>query len=1147
MNDRSTRAKVAALLRERAVAVRTPHALSYGQRSMWLLHRMAPDSAAYHIAFTARVEGGLDAGRFQEALLSLVARHPALRSTFGEVDGEDVQTVRGWLDPGFEETAAHGWPEERLRSAIEASYARPFTPQDGPLIRAALWHTASDETVLLLVVHHLVADFRSLELALGELSELYEALGEGRPARLSGTPAPYTDHVAHQRAFLAGEDGRRARQHWHRTLAGELPVTRWPAFRTDPGAEHSSGESIHFDLDDVLAKRLHAFARRENVTVYAVLASAFTVLVARTSGQEDVLIGTPVAGRTVPSAAGTFGYFTDPVVLRTDLGDRPSFTTLVRRTRRTVIEALEHQEYPFELLVEELAPRRAPGVNPVFQSMFIHQKPREFPGLAALHWGATPAGASMDPIPWGGVGLRPYRLAQQEGQLDLLLETIEDGDRLLATLKYRPTVFSARAAHDLVERFCMLLGAALEDPDRSVALLPFAEVRPQGGAARAARPAPTAGDSLLRRFADSVARHADRPATRFRGRELTYRDLDESGAAWAERLRAEGVGPGDRVALLLEPSLHTVTAVVATLKRGAAYVPLDPHNPAARLRFLLADCGARVVLTTRNLAPLIEDADPDLRVLTMDEHEDPIGTGSVSGAPSDTPAPGAGDLLYTVYTSGSTGAPKGIDVEHGNVLALLDAMREHIEPDAGAVWTLFHSTAFDVSVWELWGSLLSGACLVVVPADVARAPDAVRALLVEERVTHLNQTPSALHGLAAEVGRRGSDGLVLRHTFSCGELLTAELARSSLGWCGTLWNLYGPAETTVCVTAHAVEAEDCGGVSVPVGVALSHAETYVLDAHRQPVPAEVTGELYVGGPAVARGYHNRAELNRERYLADPFTADGGRMYRTGDLARVNADGLVEILGRVDNQVKVSGYRIELEEIEAVLDRDPEVERSVVLVEGAHDDGRRLTACVVPVPGGRPEEAALRARLRGELPEYMLPASFVVLDALPLNPNQKVDRGELARRVAERRSAAPAAAAPAPVGAAGLERTVAGVWERVLRREGVGPTDNFFDLGGTSMLLLRVHSDLSELPGGSGLAVSELFAYTTVAAQARRLRAGERNTAGDPAPARAAGPDGDAPSAGRRRAAMRRNTGGNRAALRRDHRGQRDHTIGENDA
>ncbi|MFD9515767.1 amino acid adenylation domain-containing protein [Streptomyces sp. NPDC059979] len=1147
MNDRSTRAKVAALLRERAVAVRTPHALSYGQRSMWLLHRMAPDSAAYHIAFTARVEGGLDAGRFQEALLSLVARHPALRSTFGEVDGEDVQTVRGWLDPGFEETAAHGWPEERLRSAIEASYARPFTPQDGPLIRAALWHTASDETVLLLVVHHLVADFRSLELALGELSELYEALGEGRPARLSGTPAPYTDHVAHQRAFLAGEDGRRARQHWHRTLAGELPVTRWPAFRTDPGAEHSSGESIHFDLDDVLAKRLHAFARRENVTVYAVLASAFTVLVARTSGQEDVLIGTPVAGRTVPSAAGTFGYFTDPVVLRTDLGDRPSFTSLVRRTRRTVIEALEHQEYPFELLVEELAPRRAPGVNPVFQSMFIHQKPREFPGLAALHWGATPAGASMDPIPWGGVGLRPYRLAQQEGQLDLLLETIEDGDRLLATLKYRPTVFSARAAHDLVERFCMLLGAALEDPDRSVVLLPFAEVRPQGGAARAARPAPTAGDSLLRRFADSVARHADRPATRFRGRELTYRDLDESGAAWAERLRAEGVGPGDRVALLLEPSLHTVTAVVATLKRGAAYVPLDPHNPAARLRFLLADCGARVVLTTRNLAPLIEDADPDLRVLTMDEHEDPIGTGSVSGAPSDTPAPGAGDLLYTVYTSGSTGAPKGIDVEHGNVLALLDAMREHIEPDAGAVWTLFHSTAFDVSVWELWGSLLSGACLVVVPADVARAPDAVRALLVEERVTHLNQTPSALHGLAAEVGRRGSDGLVLRHTFSCGELLTAELARSSLGWCGTLWNLYGPAETTVCVTAHAVEAEDCGGVSVPVGVALSHAETYVLDAHRQPVPAEVTGELYVGGPAVARGYHNRAELNRERYLADPFTADGGRMYRTGDLARVNADGLVEILGRVDNQVKVSGYRIELEEIEAVLDRDPEVERSVVLVEGAHDDGRRLTACVVPVPGGRPEEAALRARLRGELPEYMLPASFVVLDALPLNPNQKVDRGELARRVAERRSAAPAAAAPAPVGAAGLERTVAGVWERVLRREGVGPTDNFFDLGGTSMLLLRVHSDLSELPGGSGLAVSELFAYTTVAAQARRLRAGERNTAGDPAPARAAGPDGDAPSAGRRRAAMRRNTGGNRAALRRDHRGQRDHTIGENDA
>ncbi|WP_381800542.1 amino acid adenylation domain-containing protein [Streptomyces niveus] len=1138
MTQLALRKRIEAELRRRAAPARTEHPLSYGQRSMWLLHRLDPAGAAYNIAFATRATGALDPAAFHDALRSLAGRHEALRTTFAERDGEARQIVHGWLEPGFTVTDTAGWSAERLDGAVRASYRQPFDAVNGPLVRAEIFRSAPDEAVLLLVIHHLVADFWSLELLLDELATLY--LGErGKGGgRLPEGNTPYHSFVSRQDAYLSADTGARDAAYWHGRLAGDLDVTRWPAFRTDPGQEGEPGASEYFRLDDELAARVFAFARRENTTPYIVQLTAFQALIARCTGENDVRVGAPVSGRTDPALHGCVGYFTDPVVLRADLGGEPSFADLLRRTRTTVTEALEHQDYPFERLVRELAPRRVPGVNPVFQSLFVYQKPQRFPGLAALHWGGRDP--AHDPaVPWADLRLHPYRLPQQEGQLDLMLEVVEDGQRLKGALKYRPALFSQAAVRELIDSFRALLGAALDHPERSVADLAPATAAP--GAPRAADAAPepaiAADDSVLRRFEASAAKHPGRPAVRCGDRELTYRELDLLGERWAAALHARGVRGGDRVALLIEPSVDTLVALIGTLKAGAAYVPLDPHHPPARLAMLFADCGASTALTTRALAPLLADVGPGVQVLLLDD-EPPAGE---LPAPR-RPGPTAHDLLYTVYTSGSTGVPKGIDVEHRNVLSLLEAMGEHIEPDPEAVWTLFHSTAFDVSVWELWGALLSGACLVVIPADVARAPDAFRRLLVAERVTHLNQTPSALHSLAGEVASAGSAGLVLRHTFACGELLSADLGRSALDWCGKLWNLYGPAETTVCVTAREVRREDCGGTSVPVGNPLANAHIYILDGYGRPLPAEVTGELYIGGQAVARGYLDRPALLKERYLPDPFTDDGGRMYRSGDLARVNADGLIEILGRADNQVKISGYRIELEEIEAVLDRQEGVDRSIVLVEGGGADVRRLTACVAPDghSARTPDAAALRTALQELLPSYMIPTSFVFVDAMPLNPNQKVDRGELARRVAATRTRPADDVRPA---GDSVEQAVADAWRQVLRQDAVRPGDNFFDIGGTSLLLLQLHTRLLGIPGVTPISVSELFDCPSVETQAARL-----------SPARA--PSGSFPpeaepsvgEAGRGRAALRRtaNREGNRAALRRSHRARRDEAAGGDD-
>jgi amino acid adenylation domain-containing protein len=1074
MADYDIRGRLAATLRSRAGQARIDYPLSYSQRSLLMLYQMDPDSASYNVAFTARFTGGFDSVPFHRAIQSLVRRHAALRTTFGRVGagGQDGvaggQTVHGWLEPDFAELDARQWSEQQLEDAVRSAYREPFDLVAGPPIRVRAYLVAPGEAVVLLAAHHVVCDFWSLGVILAELEQLYSAEAEQGPSQLPGPSVPYGDFVAYQSELVAGEKGSKARSYWHAELAGELESAGWPRFDLDP-ADVSGGGSIVFPFPAALVLGVFALAKQAGVTPYVVLLTAFQVLVSRYTGQPDVLVGTPVAGRTDPAMAVCVGNFVNPVVLRADLSAAVSFREQLGRTRRTVAEALKHQDYPFELLVSELAPRRLDDRNPIFQAMFSYQKPSRYPPQASLYVADEDAAS----IAWAGLTAVPFRLAQQDDQLELLLEVVQDGGRLVGVLKYRKSVFSAAAARRATGHYLTLLQAAVADPDRVVVDLPVLTAADHG-INRYSTPVSFAqADSLAVRFLQVADKHAARIAVRFNETQLTYAELDELAGRWAAKLRAEGVGPGSRVALLLEPTLDTVVAIIATQRARAAYVVLDPSYPPARCRAVLEDSEARVVLTQPALAGLLDST--AVRTLVMPDTElPPVG--------DHGELPGAHDVAYTVYTSGSTGAPKGIDVEHGNVLSLLEAMREYVVVDETAVGALFHSTGFDLSVWELWGTLLAGACLVVVPSTTARSPDLLHALLARERVTHLVQTPSALHGLSAVVRQSGAQDLTLQHVFACGEHLPAPLARNCLEWCGSLWNMYGPAETTVWVTAQRIGPEDCADTGVPVGLPLGNARVYVLDEHGRPVPPEFTGELYIGGLCVSRGYVNRPQLTKERFLDSPLEPQG-KLYCTGDLARVNSRRLLEILGRVDNQVKISGFRVELEEVEARLDEIPGVRRSTALVIGEGAGDSRLIACVILEPDGQLTESGLKAQLRSSLPPYMVPTSVGFFDSFPLNASQKVDRAQLARQFT---SAVPRTEPGSGVALSAHERLVASIWQQVLHREGIGRDDNFFDLGGNSMLLMQVHQLLTDEAADGLLKVSELFRYPTVASLAARL-------------------------------------------------------------
>ncbi|MHB1059925.1 MAG: amino acid adenylation domain-containing protein, partial [Rhodanobacter sp.] len=954
-----------------------PLPMSWGQQRLWFLDQLDhAASVAYHMPTALRLTGLLDRQALRRALDRVVARHESLRTTFPA--GGDGVASQHVADAGVGCTLeehdllaldARARDEALMRLAAEEASA-PFDLGRGPLIRARLLLLDDLEHVLLVTQHHIVSDGWSMSVFVRETAILYAAFARGEADPLPSLPLQYGDYAAWQRGWLEGGARERQLAFWRERLEGSPQVIALPLDRPRGASRDKAGGRCEVVFPAALTAALRGFAQRHGASMFMVLLAGWAALLSRLSGQQRVVVGAPVSNRPRADLEALIGFFVNTLALPVDVDDGISVAALVARVRDMALDAYAHQDVPFEQVVEALQPSRSLAYSPLFQ--------------VSLNFIGAEQPTSLD-LP--GVRLDVVAAPSENAHFDLELSLADRGDVLAGELAYASDIFDRDTVARYARQLERLLSAMVADATQAVDRLPLVDEAERAALVGQGTALPSFDDAqpIHALFEAQARRQPEAIAVSFGEVSLTYAQLDADANRIAHRLIALGVGVDDRVAICAARGLDLVRGVFGILKAGAGYVPLDPASPADRLAYLLADSAPVAVLVDGAVA-IDAGALPVLRL------DDP----ALARAPAHAPALAVGPerLAYVIYTSGSTGRPKGVQVEHRQVARLFAATQARFGFGAEDAWTLFHSFAFDFSVWEIFGALLHGGRLVVVPEACTRSPADFHALLVREGVTVLNQTPSAFRGLIA--AQAASDQAhALRLVIFGGEALELHtlapwLARNDARRT-RLVNMYGITETTVHVTWREIDAEDVrAGRGSLIGEALPDLRVYVLDRHGEPVPPGVVGEMYVGGAGVTRGYLNRPELDAARFPADPF-AGTGRMYRTGDLARRLADGTLEYLGRNDFQVKIRGFRIELGEIEARLSACAGVREAVVIAREDVAGDRRLVAYVV---GEGWTAGGLREALACDLAEYMLPAAFVRLEALPLTTNGKLDRAAL---------------------------------------------------------------------------------------------------------------------------------------------------------
>ena len=1042
--------------------------VSFAQQRLWFLDHLEPGNLAYIVPGAFRFAGPLDVAAFTESVNEIIRRHEILRTRFSDLEGEPMQVIeepRRLAIPLLDLT--HLPEPERaaeVQRLTEREAGRAFDLERAPLLRVTLLKLREDEHIVLLTMHHIISDGWSMSVLLQEVAALYEAYAQGQPTPLPALPIQYADYAVWQREHLQGEVLAGQLAYWKKQLQEAPPVLELPADRPRPAVRSSRGACLSFAVPRKVAAGLRALGRGEGATLFMTLLAAFKVLVYRYTGQSHIVVGTSVAGRNRKELEGLIGFFVNTLVLHTELSHAWSFAEVLRRVKETALGAYAHQELPFERLVEEFQADRSLSYTPLFQVFFSLQNgPR---GSKEL------------------LGLKTEALGEQSGaaKFDLSLDMMEAGERMGGSFEYNLDLFEAATIKRMSGHFQTLLQSVVNEPQQSIARLPMlteAERQQLLGFSQRSQPVSPPRSCLHELFEAQVEQRPDAVALSCEEEQLTYSELNARANRLAHSLRALGVGADVLVGICVERSVEMVVGLLGILKAGGAYVPLDPAYPEERLAFMLADSGTKLLLTQSVLESRF--AGVEVQVLKLDcAHEWPSGNSENLAALSSGET-----AAYMIYTSGSTGKPKGVVVTHANVLHLFAATQPHYHIDERDVWMLFHSYAFDFSVWELWGALLYGGRLIVVPYLTSRSPAAFWELLCARQVTVLNQTPSAFRQLLANVPLQERSSL--RLVIFGGEALTPEALQPWLVRYGDeqprLCNMYGITETTVHVTQQWMSAEQCAEASRSViGQPLNGLQLYLLDAHLQLVPALCAGELYVGGGGLARGYHKRAALTAERFLPDPFDdGRGGRLYRTGDLGRRLPDGQIEYVGRLDQQVKIRGFRIELGEIEAVLAEHQDVREAVVVAGENAEQDRRLTAYLVTKSEVEPSLAELRRFVAERLPAHMVPASFVRLQELPLTRNGKIDRAALP--AAENFIGATEQDYVGPRTA--LEEILCGIWVELLSVARVGVHDNFFQLGGHSLLATRVLARVRdafevELP------LRSLFESPTIAGMAQQI-------------------------------------------------------------
>ncbi|HEY9734990.1 MAG TPA: amino acid adenylation domain-containing protein [Trichocoleus sp.] len=1063
---------------------------SFAQQRLWFIEQLAPGSSLYTIPLVFRLTGTLHVKALEQSLQALISRHEILRTTFELVQGKLVQAISPELPLTLTPTVLTDLPADRrdeaAREQIRQESERPFDLSRGPLLRARLWQLDRTSHLLLIALHHIIFDEWSSGVFIRELGALYAAFVSGRPANLPELPIQYADFAHWQRQWLQGEVLHQQLGYWRQQLK-DLPDLILPTTFSRPREQHHRGASQLLELPQELLQGLEELSQRAGVTLFMTLLAAFQVLLHRYSGQEDVVVGSPIANRHRSELEGLIGFLVNSLVLRTDLSGNPTFLQLLERVRQTTLDAYAHQDVPFEKLVETLQPARNLSQNPLFQVVFALQN------------------APMDQLDLPGVTLSPVEFETQTTRFDLELylwkctgdfrslwgQGWQQNDGLRGVVVYNTDLFSEDAIASLRQHFHTLLEGIVARPESHLSELPLLTTAEQQQLAswNQTHTNYPAHACIHHLFEQQVRRRPTATALRFGHQQFTYRMLNHGSNQLARYLQRQGVKPQTPVGICLGQTADAIAAMLAVLKAGAFYVPLDPSHPPERLRSLLEDAQVTVVLTRQALEAGLPSTKAS--IICLDQAWPEIAQESEL----DLPIAGAADqLAYVMYTSGSTGTPKGVMVPHRAVNRLV-LKTNYVQIGPGDRVAQVANLAFDAATFEIWGALLNGAQLISIDRQTALSPVEFTAAVQRHRISVMFLTTALVNQIASEVptGLRS-----LRALLFGGEAVSPDRVRTILerGKPQHLIHVYGPTENTTFSTWHEVLEVPPEATTVPIGKPIANTQVHLLDAYQNPVPVGVSGEIYLSGEGLANGYLNRPDLSAESFLSLSLGPESDlgpsfptRLYKTGDRARYRADGSLEFLGRADNQVKIRGFRIEPGEVEAVLSQHPGVQASVVTVRH-HEADRQLIAYVVPRPSGQApatwDESDLREFLKSRLPAYMLPAALIPVAALPLTANGKVD----VRSLPDPSLALERTVAPAALPRTALEQALANLWCQLLGCQQVSIHDSFFDLGGHSLLATQLVSRIRdtlhiEVP------LRALFESPTIAALAQHLEGLQR--------------------------------------------------------
>ncbi len=1043
---------------------------SLSQQALYFLHLAAPQSPAYNVASAFRIRSTLDTASVEQAFSTLISRHDALRTTFELVDGQLGRCIASTAEPDVRIVAASEWSEAELKQQVKDAYEEPFDLHGGPLLRVRLFHRGDQDWVFLLALHHIVFDAWSLWLVLDEFRQLYAQYAGGELALLPTPAARYTDFVHEQQNLQHSQRGEELWKYWRERLQGPLPMLELPTDRPRPLSTRLCGASHAFEIPKELTSQLRQLAKAQRVTPFVLMLTIYKVLLSRYSGQSDLIVGTATSGRTRSEFSRVVGYFVNSLPLRTDLSEEASFASYLQQVKRRCLEAMEHESYPFALLVERLNPPRVAGRLPIFSVMFDMQKPQRLQEAMQL------MSDGSGPIDLGGLEVHPFGLDQQEGQFDLTLELFDTKESYAAIWKYNVDLFDASTIERMASHYVELARAIVADPDRPLdayEFLPKSErdlLLEWGGKA-----VPLEGRFAHGLFEEQAALGPEQVALICEGESLSYKELDQQAnqAAWA--LIELGVQPGDLVACCFSRGLVMGPVLLGIMKAGAVFVPLDTANPPTRLASLAHGCGAKLVLSDPSFAaesPVIAD---DLPVVSIAAFREQMQNCSTT-KPPERIEPSA--TAYVIHTSGSTGTPKGVCVSHQALARHARMMQPLLGTTPNDRVLQFSRLTFDAAYEQLFVPWSLGAS-VVMRGSHLWSPNEMWEAVARESVTIVHFPPAYLRECVRDIHRDHPALRTLRLVISGGDVFPIEAAESFSKANIRVINEYGPTESVITATVFDATDFEPNGGTVPIGRPRPGTTAFVLDEHQRLVPIGMPGELALGGPMLADGYLNDPDLTRAKFISDPFSdLPDAKLYRTGDRVRWNQQGQLEFLGRTDHQVQIQGIRVEPGEVEFVITSCSGVRAAHVATRVDQHELTYLVAWVVPENAAVWSEPALRSELQAKLPRYMIPRQIISLEQLPMNSSGKINALALPS-IPLGNGKPPSEYVPPETE---TERVLCRIWSEVLDVERVGTEDDYFELGGGSLLALRILTRAGEagvLIDGQPIPPELLFEYPTI--------------------------------------------------------------------